>query len=122
MSNVLKALARLLGLAALVFAPLAASAAEPPPLTAFGNLPDIESMALSNDGSRLAAVMTIGGERVVVLMTAQLDTLRMLRIEEAKVRGLEWIGNDHVVVQVSRTEVLGPDFTPSTIDPSCGSR
>ena len=116
MSNVLKALARLLGLAALVFAPLAARAAEPPPLTAFGNLPDIESMALSNDGSRLAAVMTIGGERVVVLMTAQLDTLRMLRIEEAKVRGLEWIGNDHVVVQVSRTEVLGPDFTPSTIE------
>ncbi len=116
MSRLFHALRRLLRLAALVLAPFAATATEPPPLAAFGNLPDIENMALSNDGSRLAAVMTIGGERVVVLMTAELDTLRMMRIEEAKVRGLEWIGNDHVVVQVSRTEVLGPDFTPSQIE------
>ena len=116
MSCIFSALRRLLCLAAIVFAPFAATAAEPPPLSAYGNLPDIESMALSNDGSRLAAVMTIGGERVVVLMTAELDTLRMLRIEEAKVRGLEWIGNDHVVVQVSRTEVLGPEYVDSRIE------
>jgi dienelactone hydrolase len=116
MSNLLNALLRLLGLAAFLLAPLAANAAEPPPLSAYGSLPDIESMVLSNDGSRLAAVMTIGGERVVILMTAELETLRMLRIEQAKVRGLEWVGNDHVVVQLSRTEVLGPDFTPSQIE------
>jgi len=116
MPNILKAFVRLLGLAALVGAPLAANAAEPPPLSAYGSLPDIESMALSNDGSRIAAVMTIGGERVVVLLTAELETLRMLRIEEAKVRGLEWIGNDHAVVQLSRTEVLGPGWTPSQIE------
>jgi len=116
MPDILKAFTRLLCLAALIVAPLAASAAEPPPLSAYGSLPDIESMALSNDGSRLAAVMTIAGERVVILMTAELDTLRMLRIEQAKVRGLAWVGNDHVVVQLSRTEVLGPEFTPSQIE------
>jgi pimeloyl-ACP methyl ester carboxylesterase len=73
MSHLARVARRLLWLAALVLAPFAATAAEPPPLAAFGSLPDIENMALSNDGSRLAAVMTIGGERVVLLMTAQLD-------------------------------------------------
>jgi dipeptidyl aminopeptidase/acylaminoacyl peptidase len=116
MSDLIRAVRRLVCLAALVLAPVAAAAAEPPPLAAFGNLPDIENMALSNDGSRLAAVMTIGGERVVLLMTAELDTLRMMRIEQAKIRGLEWVGNDHVVVEVSHTEVLGPEFTPSQIE------
>ncbi len=116
MFRVFSAVRKLFWLAALILAPHAAHAAEAPPLSAYGNLPDIESMALSNDGSRLAAVMTIGGERVVLLMTAELDTLRMLRIEQAKVRGLEWIGNHHVAVQVSRTEVLGPEFTPSQIE------
>jgi dienelactone hydrolase len=116
MSSLIKALAALVGLVTMIAAPLTAGAAEPPPLAAYGSLPDIENMALSNDGSRLAAIMTIGGERVVVLMTAELDTLRMLRIEDAKVRGLEWIGNDTVVVQLSHTEVLGPEFTPSQIE------
>ena len=115
MSYLVRTARGLLCLAALVLTPFAA-AADAPPLSAFGNLPDIESMALSNDGTRLAAVMTIGGERVVLLMTDQLDTLRMMRIEEAKVRGLEWIGDDQVVVQVSRTEILGPEFTPSQIE------
>ena len=104
MSGLFSALRQLLCLAALVLAPLAARAAEPPPLSDYGNLPDIESMALSNDGTRLAAVMTIGGERVVLLMTAELDTLRMMRIEKAKVRGLEWVGNDHPV----RGDSTGP--------------
>jgi dienelactone hydrolase len=116
MSRFIHAVRRLLCLAAIVLAPVAAIAAGPPHLSVYGNLPDIESMALSNDGSRIAAVMTIGGERVVVLLTAELETLRMLRIEKAKVRGLEWIGNDYAVVQVSRTEVLGPEFTPSQIE------
>ena len=110
MSKILVALKCLLCLAALIVAPLAARAAEPAPLAAYGSLPDIESMALSHSGERLAAVMSIGGERVVLLMTSEIDTLRMLRLEEAKVRSMEWIGEDRVVVQVSRTETLGPDF------------
>jgi hypothetical protein len=116
MFHVFSVLRRLWGLAVLVFAPFVAAAAEPPPLSAYGNLPDIERMALSNDGSRLAAVMTIGGERVVVLMTAELDTLRMTKIEEAKVRGLEWVGSDHVVVELSHTETLGPEYSQSQFE------
>ena len=110
MSNILKAFLRLVGLAALILAPLAARAADPAPLAAYGSLPDIETMALSHSGQRLAAVMSIGGERVVLLMTAELDTLRMMRLEDAKVRSMEWVGDDRLVVQVSRTETLGPEF------------
>jgi dipeptidyl aminopeptidase/acylaminoacyl peptidase len=116
MFHVFSVLRRLSCLAVLVFAPFVVAAAEPPPLSAYGNLPDIENMALSNDGSRLAAVMTVGGERVVLLMTAELDTLRMTKIEEAKVRGLEWVGSDHVVVELSHTETLGPEYSQSQFE------
>jgi hypothetical protein len=108
MSGIFSAMRRLACVAALVMRPLRGDSRRTPPLSAFGNLPDIESMALSNDGSRLAAVMTIGGERVVVLMTAELDTLRMLRIEEAKVRGLEWIGTITWWSKSAAPKCLGP--------------
>lgn len=116
MRHLLSALGRLLCLAALIVAPLTAKAAEPPPLAAYGSLPDIESMALSHSGERLAAVMSIGGERVVLMMTSELDTLRMMKLEESKVRSMEWIGEDRLVVQVSRTETLGPEFVQSQIE------
>jgi dipeptidyl aminopeptidase/acylaminoacyl peptidase len=89
-------------------------AADPPPLAAYGNLPDIETMALSNDGSRIAAVMTIKGERVVVLMSDKLQTIRMMRLQDAKVRSLDWVGNDALVVEMSRTEILGPEYIGSS--------
>ncbi|MEO6388792.1 MAG: alpha/beta fold hydrolase [Croceibacterium sp.] len=116
MSFVFKVFVRLIGVALLIGAPCAVSAAEPPPLSAYGNLPDVEMMALSNSGERLAAVMKIGGERVVLLMTSELDPLRMMKLEDAKVRSMEWIGDDHVVVRVSKTETLGPDFVQSQFE------
>jgi dipeptidyl aminopeptidase/acylaminoacyl peptidase len=99
-----------------LFVVAAASAAEPPPLSAYGNLPDIETVALSSDGSRLAAVMSIKGERVVVLLTDKLKTIRMMRLEDAKVRSLDWVGSDALVVEMSRTEVLGPEYTSSKFE------
>lgn len=110
MKTMLDLAARVLCAATLLFAAPTSMAAEPPPLSAYGNLPDIESMALSHSGERLAAVMSIGGERVVLMMTSELDTLRMMKLEDAKVRGMEWVGDDNLVVQVSRTETLGPEF------------
>ncbi len=110
MRAILHALLRILLLAALAVAPLPAQAADPPPLSAYGNLPDVEQMALSNNGERLAAVMSIGGERVVLMMTAALDPIRMMKLEDAKVRSLEWVGDDQLVVEVSHTETLPPEF------------
>jgi dienelactone hydrolase len=116
MPSIFNGLRRLIGLAALILAAPAAHAAEPPPLAAYGKLPDVESMAMSHSGQRLAAVRTIGGERVVLMMTSELDVLRMMRLEDAKVRGMDWIGDDFLVVQVSRTETLPPEFSQSQIE------
>lgn len=83
------------------------------PLADYGKLPDIERIALSNDGERIAAVMRIAGERVVILLTSKLETIRMMKLGDAKVRSLEWAGNDYVLLVVSRTETLGPDYVQS---------
>lgn len=88
----------------------------PPPLEAYGRLPDIERMTLSVDGTRIGTVMSISGERVVVLMTSELEALRFMRLGEAKVRNIEWAGNDHLVVTISRTEQLGPEYTASQFE------
>jgi pimeloyl-ACP methyl ester carboxylesterase len=116
MGRILKVFRQLAWFVALALAPLSAQAAEPLPLSEYGGLPDIERIALSNSGERLAAVMTIGDERALLLLTDKLDTLRIMRLEDAKVRSLEWIGDDHAVIEMSRTETLDPDFINSQFE------
>lgn len=113
MAKLFMALPRVLGAIGLWLVSAAVAAAEPPPLTAYGNLPDIESMALSNDGTRIAAVMTIKGDRVVVLMTSDFKTLRMMRLADQKVRAMDWVGPETLIVETSRTETLDPGYLQS---------
>jgi dienelactone hydrolase len=113
MFNIISKLAQLIGLVALAAAPLAAQTAEPPPLAAYGNMPDIERIALSPSGNRIAAVMTQGGERVVLVLTSDLSPLHKMKLEGAKVRGLEWVGDDWVQIVISRTERLQAGFVGS---------
>jgi dipeptidyl aminopeptidase/acylaminoacyl peptidase len=111
MVRLFKALSRLaLGAAAFAMTAASGQAADPPPIAAYGNLPGIERMALSNDGTRIAVVMSIKGERVVVLMSSDFKTLRMMRLLDAKVRAMDWVGPDNLIVQTSRTETMGPEF------------
>ncbi|HEY7805984.1 MAG TPA: prolyl oligopeptidase family serine peptidase [Croceibacterium sp.] len=105
-----------IGALALTVVSAAVQAADPPPLPAYGNLPDIEQMALSNDGTRIAAVMSIKGERVVVLMNSDFKTLRMMRLEDQKVRSMDWVGPDSLIVETSRTETLDPDYLQSKFE------
>jgi hypothetical protein len=117
MANVFKALSRLvIGGIALTLVPGLSQGAEPPPVAAYGKLPDIERMALSNDGSRIAVVMSIKGERVVVLMTSDFKTLRMMRLEDQKVRSMDWVGPDSLIVRTSRTEILGPEYINDKVE------
>jgi acetyl esterase/lipase len=104
MPDIVKQFLRLVGVTALLLGAPAASAAEPPPLSAYGSMPDIESVALSHGGDRIAAVMTQGGERFVILLTSDLRPLHKMKLDDAKVRGIEWIGDDCVAVLISRTE------------------
>ncbi len=100
----------------LVLAPFALNAAEPPPLAAYGDLPDIESVALSNSGTRVAAVMKVKGQRAVMLLTSDLKPLRVMPLQDAKVRSLAWIGDDDVVVLVSHTQSLDPEYVARRVE------
>jgi dienelactone hydrolase len=101
---------RLAAPALLLVMPFAVRAADPPPLEAYGRMPDIESVALSNSGNRVAAVMTIKGQRVVILLTIDLKPIRVVPLNDSKLRSIEWVGDDYVLVMVSRTETLGPEY------------
>lgn len=83
-----------------------AHAAGPPPLSAYGSLPSVEDMALSHDGARIAALTKIAGERAVVMLDDQSRLIRMTPIDNEKVRSIEWIGNDRLLVMSTRTEAL----------------
>jgi dipeptidyl aminopeptidase/acylaminoacyl peptidase len=86
-------------------------AADPPPLSAYGALPEIEDMALSLSATRLAAITTIRGERQLMVMDRDLRALRTMALGDLKVRSLEWIGDERLLIQYSQTEDLGYGFT-----------
>ena len=88
----------------------AAAAAEPPPLSAYGALPTVEDMALSPSGTRIAALTTLDGTRVIQIMNDQFETLRTMEVGDVKVRSVQWIGDDRLLVQISHTEDLGYGF------------
>jgi dipeptidyl aminopeptidase/acylaminoacyl peptidase len=88
-----------------------AQAAEPPPLSAYGQLPEVEDMTLSPDGTRLAALATVRGERMLLIMDEQLRQLRKMTVGDVKVRSIAWIGEERVLVRTSQTEDLGYGFT-----------
>lgn len=74
------------------------------PLTVYGQLPSIEDVALSPDGSRLAYVRTQGDLRVVFVATvADHKMIRWVKAGEEKLRDLEWADNDNLMVITSVT-------------------
>ncbi|HEY6814747.1 MAG TPA: alpha/beta fold hydrolase [Croceibacterium sp.] len=91
--------------------PPSARAAEPPPLSAYGALPEVEDMALSLGATRLAAITTVNGKRQLLIMDAGLRPLRTMVLDDIKVRSIDWIGEDRVLLRMSQTEDLGYGFT-----------
>ncbi|AQR63336.1 hypothetical protein BZG35_03660 [Brevundimonas sp. LM2] len=96
-------LAASLALAAFVFSGAArAQDAAPPPLSAYGALPSLELVALSPSGQRLAFITVIGEQRALVVTDLAADaTLGRIGIGEAKVRDLDWIGEDRILITSS---------------------
>ena len=109
MSNIFRSLAGLLFLASLIAAP--ATAAEPPPLAAYGQLPGIEDAAISPSGRNIAAVATIRGQRTLLFYDSSLELKRATPVGDLKVRGVDWVGEDAVLLMTSETEDLGNMFT-----------
>jgi len=95
--------------AAMAFAGLAgeaAWAAEPPPLSAYGALPAISRVTLSDDGSRLAFIGVSGENRKLVMQTVEGQVLAVLDLGKNDIDDLIWAGNDDIVIVTSQTRSL----------------
>ena len=105
----------LTGLLVLAWA-TAAAAAEParpapPPLSAYGDLPAVEAVALSPSGRRMAFVTVVGADRV--LMATELSgnrPLAALRVGDVKVRAVRFADDDFDILLIGHEgheEVVG---------------
>ena len=94
--------------------------AEPPPLSAYGQLPAIEEVDLSPDGSNLAVVTTLSGKRQLVALNAEGKVITSIPLADQKIRGIQWAGNDFLIVYMSTTNRLYPgaikqEFTAAAV-------
>jgi dipeptidyl aminopeptidase/acylaminoacyl peptidase len=98
------ALRALLALAALSAAPVVA--ADPPPLSAYGDLPALEQGSLS-PGGNLALLGQFKGKRMLVLFDPSLKPLKAMEVPaDLKVRDMTWVGDESVLVERSETVKL----------------
>jgi dipeptidyl aminopeptidase/acylaminoacyl peptidase len=79
-----------------------AAFADPAPLSAYGSLPAIEQLALSPNGNLLALDVTKDeGRNLVIEDISAGKILTGVKLGQAKLRGLVWAGNDHLLLEVS---------------------
>ena len=84
-----------------------AQAQEAAPLEAYGALPAIEFVQVSPSGDRLAYVTVAGDQRaLVVTQVADGQLLTGARVGDAKVRDVEWVGEDAVLSTTSTTQSI----------------
>ncbi len=79
-------------------------AAQGTPLAAYGQLPSVDFVALSPDGSKLAMIVgDEGGRQLQVRRTVGRTLLQRVGIGAAKVRGIQWVGDHHLLLTRSAT-------------------
>ena len=80
------------------------AAAAPAPLAAYGELPTIEQIAISPDGKLLAIDFVKGEQRSILVQDlAAQKIVTGIRTGDTKVRGLEFAGDDHLIITSSST-------------------
>lgn len=78
----------------------------PAPLEAYGALPAYEFVDVSPSGERLAYITVVGDERALVIHAlSDMSLIGGVRAGDVKVRGLGWIGEDHVYIYSTATQV-----------------
>lgn len=77
------------------------------PLSVYGQLPNIEDVAISPDGSRLAYVRTQGNQRVVfVANVADHKLIRWIKAGRTKLRSIGWADPDNLLITTSVTAAM----------------
>jgi dipeptidyl aminopeptidase/acylaminoacyl peptidase len=77
-----------------------------PALDAYGRLPALELTRLSPSGTLLAMITVAHDQRSLVVRETGGRALLLMPVGAVKVRTLRWVGEDHVLVGVSRTQQL----------------
>lgn len=88
----------------------AAWAADVPALSLYGNLPGVERAAISASGDRVAIIGLVNNVRTLVILDQNKKPLGTMPVDDAKVRGLYWVGDDRILLSKSDTVKLGPGF------------
>jgi dienelactone hydrolase len=99
--------------AALAFAGAPARAEAPPPVEDYGKLPGVEQVEVSPSGGRYALVVKDGDKRSLAILTSDNQVIEAKNLGMTKVEGLEWAGDDHLLIFVSSTVQLGMFFSES---------
>lgn len=82
----------------------------PPPLAAYGELPDIEDIVISPSGERIAILGRFDGQRTLIVIGENNKTLFAMPLPGIKVREFELVSDDLLLLRRSTTEKLGFDF------------
>jgi hypothetical protein len=110
-----KALAGLLGFLSCIFLTFETVAA-PVSTQIYGRLPSFETASLSSSGNLVAAAVTMGGKRQVVVVDKDNKLVANLGLGGDKLRRIGWAGDDYVLLWISDTVPLGLGFTAEKIE------
>ncbi len=84
---------------------------KPLPLSEYGELPKVEDATLSASGKRVALLATVNDTRSLVVIEGKDTVLANMPVGDMKIRYIEWIGEDRLLLVSSQTEDLGRNFT-----------
>lgn len=87
-----------------------------PDLAIYGGLPGVEAVSISPNGDRVAMVGMVEGVRRLVVLDQDKKPLTAVPMDDAKLRGIYWAGNDRVLVYKSDATKLGPGFIGDRVE------
>ncbi len=85
------------------------SIAAPPPLEAYGKLPGMSDVHLSPSGDRYAFVADVGQGRQIYVLGPDKKLLDVVNIGDKNLLGIQWAGEDFVLVDLTTTLNVGND-------------
>jgi dipeptidyl aminopeptidase/acylaminoacyl peptidase len=112
--SVLRAMVAAIWIEALcmVGAPARPADAEASQIEVYGHLPSLEDLALSPDGTRVVFVRTREDERnLYVKPLTENKVLGAAHVGDVKLRAIEWMDNDNILLEVSSTSLPPLGFT-----------
>lgn len=80
--------------------------AEPAPLSAYGQLPKLEDVLLSGSGTLIAMLLNEPDGHTILMLDEQRQPIAKMPLGSSKIRDVEWIGDQALMVTFSQTENL----------------